>query len=186
VRDLQGIVFKGAGVAGNCLKPLLPAIRHRTGLTNLLPHTLNIRLPVAYTGTRDFIFEAKAHSHHEDVYLERCRVRGLDALIMRTSTNHHGASVLEIMAEVFLKQHFGITDGDVVTIQVYTRATADSGVPGGAYAPWSILPSTELAYEGHYALKFHMENYTACGCCPAVRSTSHVSTSPGGFTTPVA
>jgi CTP-dependent riboflavin kinase len=122
MRHLQGTVFSGAGIAGDSLKPLLHYIRKLTGLHSLLPQTLNIRLPIAYTGTRDFVLEAKAYSHYEDVYLERCRIRGLDALIMRTSTNYHGASVLEIMAEVWLKREFGIADGDIETVEVFTAA----------------------------------------------------------------
>ena len=42
----------------------------------------------------------------------------------------------------------------------WTTAAADTGAPGGAYAPWSIERSAELAYDGQYALKFHMDNYT--------------------------
>jgi CTP-dependent riboflavin kinase len=115
-------VFSGSGFAAESRKSLLPEIRQRTGLYSLLPQTLNIRLPIEYPGTRDFTFEAKDHSHHEDVYLERCRIRGLDAVILRTSTNKHGAFVLEIMAEVWLKQEFGIANGDIETVEVFTTA----------------------------------------------------------------
>ena len=42
----------------------------------------------------------------------------------------------------------------------WAAAAADTGLPGGAYAPWSIQPSTDLAYDGRYALKFSVANYT--------------------------
>ena len=53
--------------------------------------------------------------------LEKCRIRGLDALIVRTSASTQEARVLEIMSEVWLKQEFGMADGDVETVELFTE-----------------------------------------------------------------
>jgi hypothetical protein len=42
----------------------------------------------------------------------------------------------------------------------WTPVAADTGTPGGAYAPWSIAPTADLAFEGPHALKFYVANFT--------------------------
>lgn len=42
----------------------------------------------------------------------------------------------------------------------WAATAADTGTPGGAYAPWSIAPSAEFVHEGRYALRFYMDNNT--------------------------
>jgi hypothetical protein len=42
----------------------------------------------------------------------------------------------------------------------WTAAAADTGDLGGAHARWVIERTTELAYDGQHALKFHMANNT--------------------------
>ena len=121
MRQIHGTVFTGAGAAGDSLKPILADIRRLSGLSSLLPNTLSIRVPQDYTGRADFTIEPSEASLNQTVTLEKCRVRGLDALIVRTSANTHGARVLEIMAEVWLKQEFGISDGDVETVELFTE-----------------------------------------------------------------
>lgn len=120
MRQIRGTVFTGAGAAGELLKPLLPDIRRLSGLASLLPNTLSIRVAMDYTGRADFTLQPSEASLNQEVTLERCRCRGLDALIVRTSANTQGARVLEIMAEVWLRQEFGIADGDVETVEVFT------------------------------------------------------------------
>jgi CTP-dependent riboflavin kinase len=121
MRQIHGTVFTGAGAAGDSLKPILADIRRLSGLSSLLPNTLSIRVPQDYTGRADFTIEPSEASLNQTVTLEKCRVRGLDALIVRTSANTSGARVLEIMAEVWLKQEFGISDGDVETVELFTE-----------------------------------------------------------------
>ena len=118
-RQLQGKVFKGTGVASGSLDPLMAKIRERSGCPNLQRGTLNVRLADPYPGHTDFEFLAHEHAHHEDVKFERCRVAGIPALIMRTSTNFHGDSVLELMAESHLRSVLGVVDDDTVIIEVF-------------------------------------------------------------------
>jgi hypothetical protein len=94
MRVLLGSVFSGAGCAGASLEPVMASMRQATGLTGLIANTVNIRLSEEFVGVRDFIFLRDEHQRHENVFLERCRIRGMDALSMRTSTNYHGFGVL--------------------------------------------------------------------------------------------
>lgn len=121
MRPIHGVVSTSAGAAGDSLKPLLSEIRRVTGLSSLLPDILTIRVPQDYTGRPDFTLEPSEASLNQTVTLEKCRVRGLDAVIVRTSANTHGHRVLDIMAEVWLKQEFGIADGDPETVEVFTE-----------------------------------------------------------------
>jgi len=118
---LVGMVFSGAGVARQSLEPLMADIRRVSGLRELLPETLNVRLghPYRLHPDPDLTFWAHEWNHPEDVFLQRCRIFALDALIMRTSTNYHGDSVLEIMAEQRLRATFGLDDGSQVEVEVH-------------------------------------------------------------------
>jgi hypothetical protein len=42
----------------------------------------------------------------------------------------------------------------------WTPAAADTGAPGGAYAPWSIERTADIAFEGAHALTFDVVNNT--------------------------
>lgn len=125
MRQIHGVVTTGAGAgaAGESLKLLLSELRRLTGLASLLPDSVTIRVPQDYTGRADYTMEPSEGSLNQTVTLERCRVRGLDAIIVRTSANTQGARVLEIMAEVRLRTEFGMSDGDRETIEVFTDET---------------------------------------------------------------
>jgi CTP-dependent riboflavin kinase len=120
MRQIHGVVSTGAGAGGDSLKRLLPDIRRLTGLASLLPDTLTVRVPQDYTGRADYTLEPSEASLNRTVTLERCQVRGLDAIIVRTTANTQGDRVLEIMAEVRLRTEFGMSDGDRETIEVFT------------------------------------------------------------------
>jgi hypothetical protein len=66
------------------------------------------------------IFFRKAR---EAMWFERCRLRrdnkSIRALIIRTSTDYHGFSMLEIMAECDLRDFFSLKDGDEVQVEVF-------------------------------------------------------------------
>lgn len=117
-RVLTGGVFSGAGIAARVLEAHIEQIRVVVGLPALLPGTLNIRLPAPYRLVPDFAIGREAWSHTEDVFFQRCQVADLQGLIMRTSTNYHGLSVLEVMAEVRLRDMLHLQDGEAVTVSV--------------------------------------------------------------------
>src|SRR5579863_9637013 len=117
---LKGTICKGVGVAVISLQPYMNAIRQQTGLKNLVDGTLNLRLVNGtYVGHPDYIFQRGKYNPDEDTYFERCMVRGLPGLIMRTSTNFHGHSVLELMGEVRFRDQYALKDGDQLEIEVF-------------------------------------------------------------------
>lgn len=120
MRQIHGVVSTAAGSVGDSLKPIMSEIRRLTGLASLLPDTLCIRVPQEYTGRADFTLAPSEASLNRTVTLERCQVRGLDAIIVRTSANTQGSRVLEILAEVRLRAEFGMSDGDRETVEVFT------------------------------------------------------------------
>ncbi len=52
----------------------------------------------------------------------------------------------------------------------WTAVAADTGAPPGAYAPWSIVPATDFAYDGEQALRLFMANHTDAAKIWIVRS----------------
>jgi hypothetical protein len=120
-RKLRGEIIKGAGVATRSLDPLFEEIRRRSGLHNLVPGTVNVRLKHWYPGHLDVTLLAHEHGHHEHLFLERCQLFGKDGLIVRTSTNFHGPAVLELMAQEHLKSAHGLDVGALLEIVVYDR-----------------------------------------------------------------
>jgi CTP-dependent riboflavin kinase len=120
-RKLVGQVIPGVNVAHKSLAPLFEEILRRTGLKHLVPGTLNVKLPHWYPGHLDIILLAHEYEHHEHLFIERCRVFGKDALIIRTSTNHHGPAMLEIMAQEHLRSTHSLTDYCKIEVEVFER-----------------------------------------------------------------
>jgi len=52
----------------------------------------------------------------------------------------------------------------------WAAVAADTGAPPGAYAPWSIVPATDFAYDGEQALRLFMANHTDAAKIWIVRS----------------
>lgn len=116
-RTLRGIVFKGAGVATGSLRRLMPEIRKRSGL-DLRAGTVNVRLPQWYTIRHDLTLWAHEHGHHEHLFFERCTVFGKPALIVRTSQNHHGSHVLELLGVEAIRRNHRVKLGDRLSVRV--------------------------------------------------------------------
>jgi hypothetical protein len=85
---LVGTVEEGYHAAGNNLRRVLPLIESRSGLRSLLPHTLNLKLKEPYLVVPDFIVTREEYNHNnEEILFQRCSVKRLPCLIMRTATN---------------------------------------------------------------------------------------------------
>lgn len=117
-RILRGIVTKGTGSSGTSLAKVMPDIRKRTGLPRLRAATINIKLPVWYTPRPDVVLWADEYGHHEHLFLTHCRVFGEDALILRTSQNHHGSGVIEVMAQSWVRRKRKVKIGDRISVRV--------------------------------------------------------------------
>src|SRR5690348_10704662 len=106
VKHLVGAVETGVGAASSALAPRLSIIRETSSLRDLRPETLNVRLREPYVLRPTFTIHGSKVGRNEDYHFEVCRIHDLPhfraflGLIMRTSTNYHGESVLEVMAEV--------------------------------------------------------------------------------------
>ena len=127
-RILIGKVFTGSGAAYHQHKSHMPEIRAKSGLLNLVGGTLNVRLTEPYVIRHDLTFTREEWERGEDTFFEHCRIRGKGALIMRTSTNFHGDTALELMAECKLRDTYGLEDEDDFEVEVFE--SFDSDKPG--------------------------------------------------------
>ena len=112
-RTLRGHVASGLSDARNWG---IADIRGATGYSRLQPGTLNVRLSSPHALRCYFKLHAKLRTdgRDEDLNFERCRLVMSDgikvrALIARTSTNYWKDQVLEIMAEMRLRERFELS-----------------------------------------------------------------------------
>lgn len=116
-RVLRGTIFKGAGCSGRSMAPVMDALRQVSGL-GLRGGTVNVRLPHWYTIRHDITLWAHEYGHHEHLFFERCDVFGKPALIVRTSQNHHGSAVLEILGTERIRRNHKLKIGDKIAVEV--------------------------------------------------------------------
>jgi len=120
-KTLSGQIETGAGDAVNWE---ISEIQKVTGYRNLKKGTLNVRLGSPHRLRPDHTLrrEDRKDGRDEDLCFECCcLVIGpcrIPALIARTSTNHWGPSVLEIMAEEMLRKRYGLQDADTLDVEV--------------------------------------------------------------------
>lgn len=91
------------------------------------PGTLNLRIPKeemavkrrldAERGIEIEGFTAENRNFGE-VKAFKCRVNGLDAFIVMPKRTHHQSDVVEVIAEVKLRDALNLRDGDVVEVEV--------------------------------------------------------------------
>jgi CTP-dependent riboflavin kinase len=97
-------------------------IRELVGRPGLHKGTLNVRLSAEHQVTANYTLPEEQNNRLETLYFERCnlliRASVIPALIARTSTNHHGSDLLEIMADVHIRQTFEIPDGARISVEV--------------------------------------------------------------------
>lgn len=120
-RVLRGTIRKGAGCSGRCMAKIHAALCARSGL-KLRPGTVNLHLPHWYTLRHDLTIWAHEYHHHEHLFFERCEVFGKPALIVRTSENHHGSQVLEIMGTERIRRNHHLKIGGRLAITVWESA----------------------------------------------------------------
>jgi CTP-dependent riboflavin kinase len=128
-RTLRGTVVSGTGFAARGFGRMIRAIRERSGL-EVYADTVNIRLPHWYAVYPDITILAHEYGHHEHVYLERCRVFGRDALLVRTSQNHHGSQCIEILATERVRRNHRVKIGDPMSVTVWERGSKRPKEPG--------------------------------------------------------
>lgn len=121
---LRGVVTSGVGdLAGR----MRQHERHYTDAAGmaLYPGSLNVRLPEPWPLPANTI-QLPADLVGRDVHLVPCTVLGRRCYIFRT-TNADKAGpdeqrIIEILAEVRLRDEHDLVDGDAIEIQVHDRA----------------------------------------------------------------
>ena len=110
------------GIAAGALAPMTRLLGERLGISEPVPGTLNVQLQEPYCVVPDAVIEPAEYNNHETLKLKRCRVRGLRCGLMRPDTHetagNAGARVLEVISSVRLRDHFKLSDGDELTIEV--------------------------------------------------------------------
>jgi CTP-dependent riboflavin kinase len=131
-RTLRGTVVSGAGFAARGFGHMIRVIRERSGLSRLHADTVNVKLPHWYAIYPDITILAHEYGHHEHLYLERCRVFGRDALLVRTSQNQHGSQFVEVLAEERVRRNHRVKIGDSMSVTVWERGPKRPKEPGRA------------------------------------------------------
>ena len=127
--QLTGRVTTGMGLAGKNLQSVLSLIEQRSGLSPLIPNTLNVDLPAAYHFEPDFVVTRAEYGNIEDLLFQHCSTRGVPCLIMRPSSHEdgswHGPAHLELMSKVWLRQELNVGDGSTVEVEIGHRSAVN-------------------------------------------------------------
>jgi len=98
----------------------------KTGM-RLFPGTLNIQLDEPYTLPGKVIrLESREYGGNVSVNIVPCAIWGKSAFILRTDANeegrgHHPRTIVEVAADVKLRDHFHLNDGDIVEIDTFDQ-----------------------------------------------------------------
>lgn len=119
----QGTVIAGMGNFGQWIERLSSFYQQKTGM-RLYPGTLNVQLPVAYSLPSQVIrLEAAEYGGTVSVSIVPCRIFDRPAFLLRTDPNergtgHHPRNIVEIAADVRLRDEYELQDGDVVELDL--------------------------------------------------------------------
>lgn len=123
MRVLQGSVVSGRGDFSYWMEKLSALYEQKTGVV-LYPGTLNLELDHPWRVPADPI-RLEGHEYGGDVCVSivPCEVLGVNAFILRTDKNdsgagHHPRSIIEVAAEVRLRDEFKLSNGDLVEVRV--------------------------------------------------------------------
>ncbi len=130
MKILSGIVTTGYGAATPNLAPVMALIEARTGLANLAPGTLNVKIREEYIVRPDALINPAEYPLNRETHLgetikfQRCLVAGYKGLIMRPDSHEigagqfHGKSYLELMGQKHFRTLLHLVDESAVEIQV--------------------------------------------------------------------
>jgi riboflavin kinase, archaea type len=121
LRPFTGIVQSGMGDFSIWMKVLSAFYRKKTD-TQLFPGTLNVQLEVDYNLPDQRIrLEATEYGGNVSVNIIPCKIFDQPAFVLRTDKNDaglgdHPRNIVEIAAEVKLRDRFCLKDGDRVEL----------------------------------------------------------------------
>jgi riboflavin kinase len=120
---LRGTVVSGMGNFSYWIEKLHSYYLAKTGM-HLFPGTLNVQLPEPYTlPSKALRLEGAEYGGMVSVNIVPCRINGRPAFLLRTDANeqgrgHHPRTIIEIATDVKLRDHFHLTDGSAVEIEL--------------------------------------------------------------------
>ena len=123
MRKLTGKVRAGWGVASPNLNLILGLLQERTGFPSLITGTLNIEMDTHFPVTHDAFIEREEYNNSEYIKLQRCRVQGRRAFIMRPEWHEQEVEgprwrFLELMSDIHLRTCLALTTGDLIEVEV--------------------------------------------------------------------
>lgn len=127
---LRGVVVSGMGNFSYWIEKLRHHYEAKTGM-HLFPGTLNVQLDQPYTLPGDVIrLEGAEYGGTVSINIVPCRINGLPAFLLRTDANeqgrgHHPRTIIEIATDVKLRDHFHLTDGSLIEIDLPDDPTQD-------------------------------------------------------------
>ena len=155
-----GRISSGFGVAEGNLAEVKDLICQRTGLPDIVPGTLNLRLDASYALQADAHISLEEYGR-EALDLQRCTILGRRAVIVRPKSHDagegHGPAYLEIVAEERLRETLGLHDGDAVAV-----ATGDDA-GWWARAPVPAAGSTYVRRTSRPPRKLILRNFQSPG-----------------------
>jgi len=116
-------VVSGLGNFGLWIDRLSTFYEQKTGM-RLYPGTLNVELSSEYSIPTDVIrLEADEYGGRVSVNIVPCRMFDRRAFLLRTDQNekgmgHHPRNIIEIAADVRLRDYYQLEDGDWVEIEL--------------------------------------------------------------------
>jgi riboflavin kinase, archaea type len=120
---LRGHVVSGIGNLSYWIEKLQELYLRKTGI-RFYPGTLNVQLDEPYSLPKKVIrLDASEYAGTVSVNMAPCTIRGREAFLLRTDANeegrgHHPKTIVEIAADVRLRDFFGLQDGDLVEIEI--------------------------------------------------------------------
>lgn len=122
MNTLRGKVVSGRGDFSQWIEKLRELYARKTGM-DLYPGTLNLELEEPWTVPENSLrLEAHEYDGHVSVSIVPCEFRGRKGFILRTDQNeheelHHPRTIVEVAADVRLRDEFGLRDGDYFEVR---------------------------------------------------------------------
>ncbi|HLK49785.1 MAG TPA: DUF120 domain-containing protein [Bryobacteraceae bacterium] len=119
---LRGRVVTGLSSFGFWIDRLSAFYEQKTGM-RLYPGTLNLELPAPYSlPPRVIRLEAQEYGGTVSVSIVPCRIFDRPAFLLRTDANehgtgHHSRNIIEIAADIRLRDAYQLKDGDWVDVE---------------------------------------------------------------------
>ena len=120
--SVRGRVVSGQANFGLWLQRLSDFYEKKTGM-RLYPGTLNIELATPYSLPPEVMrLEANEYGGSVSVSIVPCRIFDRQAFLLRTDQNergagHHAQNIIEIAADIHLRDAYQLEDGDWVDVE---------------------------------------------------------------------